>query len=104
MTCCFCDKTDDITFGVASWLYVKNQFSSFKGLNGYFQNVALRLAHYIVVLGLKGMQSLIGKKSNSCPHNGVREIGQDYDMDGNPLRLIRCQRCGLLMREYLSLI
>ena len=47
------------------------------------------------------MQSLIRKKSRSCRHIGVREIGQDYDKDGNAVRLIRCQRCGLLMREYL---
>lgn len=50
------------------------------------------------------MQSLIGKKSGRCRHNGVREIGQDYDKDGNAVRLIRCQRCGLLMRENLPSI
>jgi len=36
-----------------------------------------------------------------CQHNRVREIGQDFDKDGRLLRLERCQRCGLLMREYL---
>jgi len=43
------------------------------------------------------MQSLIG----SCRHERIREIGQDYDKDGKALRLIRCQRCGLVIREYL---
>ena len=38
---------------------------------------------------------------NECQHNQVREIGQDFDEQGKLLRLIRCQRCGLLMREYL---
>jgi hypothetical protein len=36
-----------------------------------------------------------------CLHRQVREIGQDFDEDGRLLRLVRCQRCGLLMREYL---
>jgi len=47
------------------------------------------------------MQSLAGTKSRHCSHKGVREIGEDYDEEGNPLRLVRCQRCGLLLREYL---
>ncbi len=55
----------------------------------------------ITASGLKNMQSLIGRKSSSCQHIRIREIGQDYDEDGNALRLIRCQHCGLLMREYL---
>jgi hypothetical protein len=37
----------------------------------------------------------------ACQHNRVREIGHDFDKDGMFLRLIRCQQCGLLMREYL---
>jgi len=50
------------------------------------------------------MQSLIveGKGSvSACKHERNREIGQDFDEDGRLLRLIRCQKCGLLMREYL---
>jgi hypothetical protein len=70
-------------------------------LNEYFQNVALRLGQMIVSSGLEDMQSLIGKRGSPCQHARIREIGQDYDEDGNALRLIRCQRCGLLMREYL---
>jgi len=52
---------------------------------------------------LKDMQSLILKTRNQCRHNRVREIGQDYDRDENPVRLVRCQRCGLLMRETLPI-
>ncbi len=47
------------------------------------------------------MQSLVFKKRNSCLHEEVHEIGQDFDKDGNPVRLVRCQRCGLLIRECL---
>jgi len=65
---------------------------------------SIKTRHSTVALGLKDMQSLIGKKSCSCHHNRIREIGQDYDKDGNALRLIRCQRCGLLMREYLPML
>ena len=38
-----------------------------------------------------------------CEHGEVHEVGQDFDTDGRLLRLIRCQRCGLLMREYLQI-
>jgi len=48
------------------------------------------------------MRSLIEGKYYSCKHIVTREIGQDYDKDGKPLRIVRCQRCGLLMREYLA--
>jgi hypothetical protein len=65
---------------------------------------SIKARHSIVALGLKDMQSLIGKKNHPCHHYRIREIGQDYDKDGNTLRLIRCQRCGLLMREYLSML
>ena len=41
---------------------------------------------------------------NECQHNEVREIGQDFDKDGKLLRIKRCQRCGLLMREYLPML
>ena len=37
----------------------------------------------------------------TCQHYRVREIGRDFDKDGKFLRLERCERCGLLMREYL---
>ena len=37
-----------------------------------------------------------------CQHSAVHEIGQDFDKDGMLLRLVRCQKCGLLMRQYLS--
>lgn len=48
------------------------------------------------------MQSLVlERKDVSCQHGKVREIGQDFDKDGRLLRLVRCQICGLLMREYL---
>ena len=40
---------------------------------------------------------------NMCQHRRVNEIGQDFDKDGRLLRLLRCQRCGLIMREYLPL-
>ena len=36
-----------------------------------------------------------------CQHPEVHEIGCDFDKDGMLLRLIRCQECGLLMRQYL---
>ncbi|HUK27443.1 MAG TPA: hypothetical protein VLV31_03385 [Candidatus Acidoferrales bacterium] len=37
-----------------------------------------------------------------CEHIQVHEIAEDFDKDGKPLRLIRCQDCGLLMREYID--
>jgi len=50
------------------------------------------------------MQSLVFKKRSSCLHKEVHEIGQDFDKDGNLVRLVRCQSCGLLMREYLPIL
>jgi len=49
------------------------------------------------------MQSLVMEKRTvrDCGHERIREIGQDFDEDGRLLRLVRCQKCGLLMREYL---
>ena len=49
------------------------------------------------------MQSLITERRSvsECKHERNREIGQDFDKDGRLLRLVRCQKCGLLMREYL---
>lgn len=41
---------------------------------------------------------------NVCAHNRIREIGEDFDEEGRLLRLIRCQGCGLLMREYLPFL
>ncbi len=49
----------------------------------------------------KGMQSVIVE---ACQHKRVHEIGQDFDEDGRLLRLVRCQKCGLLTREYLPRI
>jgi len=40
---------------------------------------------------------------NVCQHRQVREIGEDFDKEGRLLRLMRCQRCGLIMREYLPM-
>jgi len=39
-----------------------------------------------------------------CQHTAVHEIGCDFDKDGMLLRLIRCQKCGLLMRQYLPMV
>ena len=40
----------------------------------------------------------------TCQHTKIHEIGQDFDKDGMLLRLIRCQECGLLMRQYLPTV
>jgi hypothetical protein len=40
----------------------------------------------------------------TCKHNDVHEIGTDFDKDGMLLRLVRCQKCGLLMRQYLPMV
>ena len=37
-----------------------------------------------------------------CQHSDVREIGEDVDQNGEALRLVRCQHCSLLIREYLA--
>ena len=50
------------------------------------------------------MQSMFSKKRGTCLHKEVHEIGRDYDKDGNSVRLVRCQRCGLLLREYLPIL
>jgi len=39
-----------------------------------------------------------------CQHGRTREIGEDFDEDGRLLRLVRCQKCGLILREYLLTI
>jgi hypothetical protein len=36
-----------------------------------------------------------------CHHDDLHEIGEDIDQHGKPLRLVRCQQCSLLIREYL---
>ena len=41
---------------------------------------------------------------DTCKHTNLHEIGCDFDKDGMLLRLIRCQKCGLLMREYLPMV
>ena len=38
---------------------------------------------------------------DACQHGRTREIGEDFDEDGRLLRLVRCQKCGLVLREYL---
>jgi hypothetical protein len=43
------------------------------------------------------MQSLI---LEDCQHARVHEIGEDFDKEGRLLKLVRCAKCGLLMREY----
>ncbi|HXZ91090.1 MAG TPA: hypothetical protein VEG61_08505 [Candidatus Dormibacteraeota bacterium] len=42
--------------------------------------------------------------ADTCQHTDVHEIGSDFDKDGLLLRLVRCQKCGLLMRQYLPLV
>jgi hypothetical protein len=54
--------------------------------------------------GAKVHTSLVSLPENACQHSQVREIGQDFDKDGMLLRLMRCQQCGLLMREYLLML
>ena len=39
-----------------------------------------------------------------CQHSEVHEIGCDFDKDGMFLRLVRCHKCGLLMRQYLPML
>jgi hypothetical protein len=50
------------------------------------------------IAGRVKMQSLV---TENCQHGRVHEIGEDFDEEGRMLRLVRCQRCGLLIREYL---
>jgi len=47
------------------------------------------------------MQSVTLRKQKTCQHDDVHEIGLDFDKYDNPVRLIRCRRCGQLMRENL---
>jgi hypothetical protein len=42
--------------------------------------------------------------SDECQHGEVHEIGCDFDKDGMFPRLVRCQRCGLLKRQYLPML
>jgi hypothetical protein len=59
---------------------------------------------------MMGMQSLDDVRIQtavalkSCQHERVHEIGEDFDQDGRLLRLVRCIKCGLLIREYLPAI
>ncbi len=51
------------------------------------------------------IQSLdLNPVASSCQHRQVHEIGEDFDKEGRLLRLARCQRCGLLMHEYLPML
>ena len=50
----------------------------------------------------KSLRPLEGFASpETCRHTDVHEIGCDFDKNGILLRLVRCQKCGLLMRQYL---
>ena len=62
----------------------------------------MSLAYYIWHRGAV-LQSVITERrsTSECKHDRSREIGQDFDEEGRLLRLVRCQKCGLLMREYL---
>ena len=35
----------------------------------------------------------------ACKHVRLSEIGEDFDQDGRLIRLVRCQKCELLIRE-----
>jgi hypothetical protein len=37
----------------------------------------------------------------TCQHERVREVGEDFDEEGKLLRLVRYLKCDLLLREYL---
>ena len=50
--------------------------------------------------GAAQMEAIV--QSIECEHKIVKEIGGDFDQDGRVIRLVRCQRCGLLIREYLA--
>jgi hypothetical protein len=39
--------------------------------------------------------------ADKCRHKQVHVIGEDFDKHGRLLKLVRCTRCGLLMRTYL---
>jgi len=65
---------------------------------------SIKAAYVIAVMSSKEMQSLVPKKRSPCQHEEVHEIGLDYDKDGNAVRLVRCQSCGLLMREILPIL
>jgi hypothetical protein len=62
------------------------------------------VGYAIAVPGLIDMQSVVLKRRGLCQHEEVHEIGLDYDKDGNAVRLVRCQSCGLLMRECLPMV
>jgi len=52
---------------------------------------------------MHGMQNMeaVTVTIKECQHERVRQIAEDFDKDGKLLRLIRCQGCDLLMREYI---
>jgi len=50
------------------------------------------------------MQSIIMEtelRLVTCQHHRRREIGHHLGEDGRFLKLVRCQRCGLLIRELI---
>jgi hypothetical protein len=51
--------------------------------------------------GMKRTQWFILKP---CQHARVHEILEDFDQDGKMLKLVRCIRCGLLIREHVHTI
>ena len=48
------------------------------------------------------LENSIDARAGMCRHIQVHKIGEDLDMDGKLLKLVRCARCGLLMRTYLA--
>ncbi|MGP8068347.1 MAG: hypothetical protein ACLP5V_00505 [Candidatus Bathyarchaeia archaeon] len=40
----------------------------------------------------------------SCRHREIHQTGYGFDKDGMFSRLVRCKRCGLLMRQYLPMV
>ena len=48
------------------------------------------------------LENSIDARADMCRHIQVHKIGEDLDMDGKLLKLVRCARCGLLMRTYLA--
>ena len=48
------------------------------------------------------LENSIDARADMCRHMQVHKIGEDLDMDGKLLKLVRCARCGLLMRTYLA--
>lgn len=39
-----------------------------------------------------------------CTHNEISEISTDFNNEGEFLRLVRCEKCGLLIRQSLPIV